>query len=43
MSPLRDTRREEQETEKEEDAPSLPEELVKLHDTTKEKIDLSPK
>ena len=43
VSPLRDTRREEQETEKEEEAPSLPEELVKLHDTTKEKIDLSPK
>ena len=43
VSPLRDTRREEQETEKEEEAPSLPEEVVKLHDTTKEKIDLSPK
>ena len=40
---LRDTRREEQETEKEEEAPSLPEELVKFHDTTKEKNDLSPK
>jgi uncharacterized C2H2 Zn-finger protein len=43
VSPLRDTRREEQEAEKEEEAPSLPGELVKLHDTTKEKIDLSPK
>ena len=43
VSPLRDTRREEQETDKEEEAPSLPEKLVKLHDTTKEKNDLSPK
>ena len=43
VSPLRDTRREEQEKEKEEEAPSLPEELVKLHDTTEEKMDLFPK
>ena len=43
VSPLRDTIREETETEKEEEAPSLPEELVKLHDTAKEKNDLSTK